>query len=57
MINKVIIIKKLERIESELTKLNYTIGTVDRPSSYTHLDSIKANISDIYTLLTRETQN
>ena len=32
MINKDIIIKKLERIESELTKLNYTIGTVDRPS-------------------------
>jgi hypothetical protein len=54
MINKETVIKKLERIESDITKLNYTIGTVDRSSSYIHLDNIKSNISDIYTLLSRE---
>ena len=48
---------KLDRIESELKKLNYTIGVNDRESSYTHLDRVNKLISDINTLLNRETQD
>jgi hypothetical protein len=51
------IIKKIIRIESSLSKLNYSIGTNDREVSYKHLDSLKENISDILTLLNREEQD
>lgn len=57
MRNKVLISNKIDRLESELRKLNYTIGTNDRDSSYRHLDEAKNLISDINTLLNRETQD
>jgi len=57
MLNKVSISNKLDRLESELRKLNYTIGTNDRSASYQHLDRANALISDINTLLNRETQD
>ena len=57
MRNKVSISDKLDRIESELKKLNYTIGVNDREASYTHLDRVNKLISDINTLLNRETQD
>ena len=57
MRNKESIITKLDRLESELRKLNYTIGTNDRTTSYQHLDKANALISDIYTYLNRETQD
>lgn len=56
MRNKQVISDKLDRIESELRKLNYTIGTNDRDTSYKHLDKLTSMISDINTLLKRETQ-
>jgi len=57
MRNKVSINTKLGRIESELKKLNYTIGVNDRESSYIHLDKVNSLLSDITTLLNRETQD
>jgi len=57
MRNKVTISNKIDRLESELRKLNYTIGTNDRDSSYNHLDEATNLISDINTLLNRETQD
>ena len=57
MITKDNIIRKIERIESSITKLNYSIGTNERATSYEHLDSIKGNLSDILTFLNRETQD
>lgn len=56
MLNKVSISTKLDRLESELKKLNYTIGVNDRDNSYKHLDNAKGLISDINTYLSRETQ-
>ena len=57
MIYKVTISNKLDRLESELRKLNYSIGTNDRNASYHHLDEANTLISDINTLLNRETQD
>ena len=57
MRNKEVISKKLDRLESQLRKLNYTIGTNDRNTSYEHLDSANSIISDINTLLNREIQD
>lgn len=57
MRNKEVISKKLDRLESQLRKLNYTIGTNDRNMSYEHLDKANSIISDINTLLNRETQD
>ncbi len=57
MRNKVAISDKLDRLESSLRKLNYTIGTGERNSSYEYLDSANRLISDINTLLNRETQD
>lgn len=56
MLNKVSISTKLDRLESELKKLNYTIGVNDRDTSYRHLDNARSLISDINTYLNRETQ-
>jgi len=57
MRNKDYISKKLDRLESELRKLNFTIGSNDRDASYTILDKANNIISDITTLLNRETQD
>jgi hypothetical protein len=57
MRNKVLISNKIDRLESELRKLNYTIGTNNRDASYQHLDEANAVISDINTLLNREIQD
>lgn len=57
MRNKNLISNKLDRLESELRKLNFAIGTNDRTTSYNHLDKAKEIISDINTLLNRETQD
>lgn len=57
MRNKVSISNKIDRLESELRKLNYTIGTNNRDVSYQHLDEANKIISDINTLLNRETQD
>lgn len=57
MRNKVSISDKLDRLESELRKLNYSIGINDRDSSYQHLDKASSIISNINTLLNRETQD
>lgn len=56
MRSKQVISDKLDRIESEVRRLNFTIGTNDREASYEHLDKISSIISDINTLLRRETQ-
>jgi hypothetical protein len=56
MRNKQVVSDKLDRIESEIRKLNYTIGTNDKKTSYEYLDRISSMISDINTLLRRETQ-
>lgn len=57
MRNKEVISNKLDRLESQLRKLNYTIGTNDRNTSYEHLDKANSIISDINTLLNREIQD
>ena len=57
MRNKVAISNKLDRMESELRKLNYNIGVNDRTASYRVLDKVTTLISDINTLLNREIQD
>ena len=56
MRNKTLIITKLERIESNLKKMNYFIGRNERSDAYKSLDSITEEISNIKTLLNTETQ-
>ena len=57
MRNKTLIINKLERIESNLKKMNYFIGRNERPDAYKSLDFITDEISNIKTLLNTETQD
>ena len=57
MRSKLAISDKLDRLESELRKLNYSIGVNDRDSSYQYLDRASSIISNINTLLNRETQD
>lgn len=57
MRSKVAISDKLDRLESELRKLNYSIGVNDRKASYDYLDRANTIISNINTLLNRETQD
>lgn len=56
MRNKTLIITKLERIESNLKKMNYFIGRNERPDAYKSLDFITEEVSNIKTLLNTETQ-
>ena len=56
MKSKVSISDKLDRLESELRKLNYAIGVSDRDAAYSILDKANEIVSDINTLLNRETQ-
>ena len=57
MRNKTLITTKLERIESNIRNLNFSIGRADRSSSYNAIDNIKEHISNIKTLLNTETQD
>jgi len=57
MRNKNLITTKLEKIDSRLRVLNYHIGTNNRPKAYECLDGIKELMSEITTLLNRETQD
>jgi len=57
MRNKVIISDKLDKIDSYLSRLNHSIGILDRDSSYHSLDNIKSLIMDINSLLNREIQD
>ena len=57
MRNKTLITTKLERIESELRKLNYHIGRNERKDSYITLDKVSEHLSNIKTLLNTETQD
>ena len=57
MRNKNIIQNKIERIESYISKLNFSIGVLDRRDSYTSLDQIKDLISQIKTYLNTEEQD
>lgn len=57
MRNKVLITTKLEKIESNLRKLNFYIGRNERIESYKVLDIIGESISNIKTLLNTETQD
>lgn len=57
MRNKTLIITKLERIESNIRNLNFSIGRGERDNSYKSIDTIKEHISNIKTLLNTETQD
>ena len=57
MRNKDLITTKLERIESELRKLNFSIGRNERKGAYASIDATKEHISNIKTLLNTETQD
>jgi uncharacterized membrane-anchored protein len=57
MRSKQSISNKLDIIESRLANLKYTLGTNDRAASYTLLKEVSSIISDINTLLNRETQD
>lgn len=57
MRSKIAISDKLDRLESELRKLNYSIGVNDKKASYGYLDRANSIISSINTLLNRETQD
>ena len=56
MRNKTLITTKLERIESNLKKMNYFIGRNERTDAYKSLDFITEEVSNIKTLLNTETQ-
>ena len=57
MRNKISITNKLERIDSELQKLNFFVKSRDRDSSLQSIGYIKEIYSDILTLLNTETQD
>jgi hypothetical protein len=57
MRNKTLITTKLERIESSIRNLNFSIGRGERKDSYKAIDDIKEHISNIKTLLNTETQD
>ena len=57
MRNKNLITTKLEKIDSKLRVLNFHIGTNNRPEAYVCLDTINELMSEITTLLNRETQD
>ena len=57
MRNKTLITTKLERIESNIRNLNFSIGRGNRGDSYKAIDGIKEHISNIKTLLNTETQD
>ena len=57
MRNKNLITTKLERIESELRKLNFSIGRNEKREAYASIDVTKEHISNIKTLLNTETQD
>lgn len=56
MRNKTLISSKLDRIESELTRLRYTLGAMDRDESYVYLGKVKDLLEQIATLINTETQ-
>ena len=57
MRNKTLIQTKIERIDSNLRKLNYSIGRNERGDSYKALDKVSELLSQIGTLLNTETQD
>ena len=57
MRNKLLIQQKLERVDSELGRLNFFIKTNDQRSSRESVEVIKEIHSDINTLLNREIQD
>ena len=57
MRNKDLVINKLERVDSQLKKLNFYVNTNDQRSAKESITSIKELNSDILTLLNTETQN
>lgn len=57
MRNKTLITTKIERIESTIRNLNFSIGRGNRGDSYKAIDDIKEHISNIKTLLNTETQD
>jgi len=56
MRTKQLVSNKLDRVESQLRQLKHTLNMNDRDSSYKYLNDISEIISDINTLLNRETQ-
>jgi flagellin-specific chaperone FliS len=56
MRTKQLVSNKLDKIESYLKQLKHTLNTNDRDSSYKYLKDVSEIISDINTLLNRETQ-
>jgi flagellin-specific chaperone FliS len=56
MRTKQLVSNKLDKIESHLKQLKHTLNTNDRDSSYKYLKDVSEIISDINTLLNRETQ-
>ena len=57
MRNKISIINKLERVDSELTQLNYFIGRGEQQSAKSIITRIKELNNDIETFLSKETQD
>ncbi len=56
MRTKQLVSNKLDKIDSHLKQLKHTLNTNDRDSSYKYLNDVSEIISDINTLLNRETQ-
>ena len=56
MRTKQLVSNKLDRVESQLRQLKHTLNMNDRDSSYKYLNDISEILSDINTLLNRETQ-
>lgn len=57
MRNKILILNKLEKIESNLKKMNFFIGRNERSNAYRSLDYVTEEVSNIKTLLNTETQD
>lgn len=56
MRTKQLVSNKLDKIDSHIKQLKHTLNTNDRDSSYKYLKDVSEIISDINTLLNRETQ-
>ena len=57
MRNKMSIVSKLERVDSELNKLNYFVGRGEQQSAKSVITRIKELNNDIQTFLSKETQD
>ena len=54
MKNKVIYQEKVNRLESQLKKIEYNVATMNRDDAYVEIDKTRGIIQDLQTMINRE---